>query len=125
MEWWQAGLWGALGALLVEVADLVQSLQEKKKLPWRIRGGPSRGLYYLAVALRTALGIGVAVVLGTAGQVSGGFGAVLAGIAAPRVIERLRNQAIPGHSPEQGQPLAVPRAQDGSALPQPVRGDGP
>ncbi|MCG7203974.1 hypothetical protein [Streptomyces arenae] len=83
-----------MGALLVEIRDLVQVLQVKKKLPWKVRGGPPRGIYLLAAILRTALGIGVAVVLGTFGQISGGFGAVIAGMAAPKIIESLRTQTI-------------------------------
>ena len=94
MEWWLAGTWGAVGALLVEITDLVQVLQLKKKLPWKVRGGPPMGIYLLAAILRTALGVGVATVLGTFGQVSGGFGAVIAGMAAPKIIEGLRTQTI-------------------------------
>ncbi|MEU6069914.1 hypothetical protein ABZ864_37115 [Streptomyces sp. NPDC047082] len=108
MEWWQASIGGAVGALLVEIADLVQILQLKRKMPWKVRGGPSRGIYLLAATLRTALGIGVAAVLGTFGQISGGFGAVIAGMAAPKIIEKLRTQADVAAAPSQ--PDALPQA---------------
>ncbi|MFK0172616.1 hypothetical protein ACIQU5_27850 [Streptomyces sp. NPDC090306] len=94
MQWWQACLWGGVGALLVEAADLLQVLQLRNKLPWKTRGGPPRGIYLLAAALRIGMGVGVASVLVVFGQVSGGFGAVIAGLAAPKIIEGLRRQAL-------------------------------
>ncbi|MFF7984763.1 hypothetical protein ACFZDK_37575 [Streptomyces sp. NPDC007901] len=111
MQWWQASLWGAAGALLVEAADLAQVLQVKNKLPWKVRGGPPRDIYLLASLLRTGMGVGVAAVLVVFGQVSGGFGAVLAGMTAPKIIEGLRRQTAvaartsdtPGLSPDGGE----------------------
>ncbi|MFF4379138.1 hypothetical protein [Kitasatospora sp. NPDC001547] len=100
VQWWQAGLWGALGAALVEVADFQASLKERRKLPWKGRNAASLGLYSLAALLRMLLGVGVAVALGESGQVSGGFGAILAGIAAPKILEALQTQAAPGRSIE-------------------------
>jgi len=116
MQWWQASLWGAVGALLVEAADLAQVLQAKNKLPWKVRGGPPRDIYLMASLLRTGMGVGVASVLVAFGQVSGGFGAVLAGMTAPKIIEGLRRQTVvtagtsdtPGASPGAGE-----RAGDG------------
>ncbi|MGC0318162.1 hypothetical protein [Kitasatospora acidiphila] len=96
MQWWQAGLWGALGSVLVELADLRASVQARRQLPWKGRGSTSPGLYLLAAVVRTVLGIGVAVALGESGQVSGGFGAILSGIAAPKILEALKSQAAPG-----------------------------
>ncbi|TDU73623.1 hypothetical protein EDD91_0196 [Streptomyces sp. KS 21] len=124
MEWWQAGLWGALGALLVEVADFVQVLQVKKKLPWKTRGGPPRHVYLWAAGLRTGMGFGLAVLLGTFGQVSGGFGAALVGMAAPKIIETLRSQASHPGRPlgEQPDGLPGPQGRDITAAPKPVEG---
>ena len=93
MQWWQASLWGALGSALVEIADLHKSLRARGKLPWRGRNAASRNLYLLASLLRMVLGVGVAVTLGESGQVTGGFGAILAGVAAPKILESLQTQA--------------------------------
>lgn len=98
MQWWQACLWGGVGALLVEAADLAQVIQHRNRLPWKVRGGPPRGIYLLAAALRIGMGVGVASVLVAFGQVSGGFGAVIAGMAAPKIIEGLRRQSLPTES---------------------------
>ncbi|GAA1244799.1 hypothetical protein GCM10009665_39570 [Kitasatospora nipponensis] len=124
MPWWQAGLWGALGSTLVELADLRKSVQERRRLPWQGRGAASLSLYVLAGVLRTALGIGVAVALAESGQVSGGFGAVLSGIAAPRILEALQSQAAPGLL---AAPPDAPAPRPNTALPhraQPAREAG-
>ena len=123
MEGWLAGTWGTVGALVIEITDLLQVLQVKHKLPWKVHGGPSKGIYLLAAILRTALGFGVATLLGTFGQVAGGFGAAIAGMAAPKIIERLRTQEIastPHHPglPSNGFP-AAPAQRQTSALPAP------
>ncbi|WP_158697795.1 hypothetical protein [Streptomyces prunicolor] len=93
------------------MADFVRVLETHKKLPWRVDDGPSRGIYLLAAILRLSLGVGVAMALGTSGQVSGGFGAVIAGIAAMKIIERLQSEAFTHGQPLGGQPLMGPRHQ--------------
>ncbi len=101
MQWWQAILWGAFGSALVEIADLQKSLKRRGKPPWKGRNAAPRGIYFLAVLLRMVLGVGVAVALGESGQISGGFGAILAGIAAPKILETLQTQAVaPGRPVE-------------------------
>ncbi|GAA1111212.1 hypothetical protein GCM10009577_37240 [Streptomyces javensis] len=94
MEWWQAAQWGAVGAALGELTDFVRVLKDKGNLPWKLQNGPACGIYLLMVLCRTALGFGVAAALGSWGDISGGLGAGVAGIGAPKIIDSLRSQAV-------------------------------
>lgn len=109
MQWWQAGLWGALGSALVEISDLQASLKGRGKLPWRGRNAAPRSIYILATLLRVLLGVGVAVALSESGQISGGFGAILAGVAAPKILETLQTQAAVPSALTQGESKALPQ----------------
>ncbi|MFF7728808.1 hypothetical protein [Streptomyces sp. NPDC008001] len=93
MQWWQAALWGALGAALGELADFALILENKKKLPWKIKDGPEKAIYLLMVLTRVTLGIGAAGALTVFGQLAGGLGAFITGLSGPKTIDGLRKQA--------------------------------
>jgi hypothetical protein len=63
-------------------------------------GPPAFGAFYdiggesIAAVVHTLLGAGVAVLLGTSGQVSGGFAVFAAGASAPLVLVQLKNSRL-------------------------------
>ena len=107
MAWYVAGWLGAVGSVLVEAIDLVRLIrQDDEKLPAVVY----RAGYWVAVAIRAAIGFVVAAILIGASLITGaaetlgiGEGAVLvlAGAGAPLIVERLLAAflALVGQSP--------------------------
>ncbi len=95
-------LYGLLGGFLVEAVELRRAIHTTKTWPWKDPSEPSFGPWLAAVLLRLAASTGLAFGVGAGGQISGPFGALTAGIAAPLMIEKLARQ-LPGGvpSPEQ------------------------
>ncbi len=91
-------LFGLLGGFLVEAVELRRAIQKTKGWPWRDPDEPSFGPWLTAILLRLAASAGLAFAAGAGEQVSGPFGALSIGIAAPLVIEKLASQ-IPAAMP--------------------------
>lgn len=110
---WEYALWGAFGGTAIEAIEILGASKRAKTLPWRAPGEVSAGVMMFCIVVRLGLGAGLAFVLGQAGQISGGLGAVAAGVAAPLILEQMSKQ-IPG----QMSPAAKPGDQP-VELPQP------
>ncbi|MET7898172.1 hypothetical protein [Streptomyces mirabilis] len=104
MMWWQACLWGALGAGLVETGEMWQLHRTQERFPWAKDGKPQIKRYLFAVFLRCFMAIGITAVYGGSGQVAGPLAAVTLGIAAPIVIQQIAD------SSPSGQPSIDPAA---------------
>ncbi|MER5598503.1 hypothetical protein [Streptomyces sp. NPDC002265] len=104
MMWWQACLWGALGAGLVEAGEMWQLHRTQERFPWVKDGEPQIKPYLLAVFLRCFMAIGITAVYGVSGQVAGPLAAVTLGVAAPVIIQQIAD------SSPAGQPAVEPGA---------------
>jgi hypothetical protein len=94
MAWWAYGLWGAFGGMALEAWEIRRSIRQHGCRPWG-RSGELSGLLLLAcVAIRVAVGTGVAVAAGSTGQIVGPLGAIAAGITGPLLLEQM-GQEIP------------------------------
>lgn len=84
--------WGLFGGFAVEGLEFAGAIRRTGGWPWRQRGEPGPLALGISVLIRLAIGAGLAVAAGTTGQVSGPFGALAVGIAAPLVVEQLARQ---------------------------------
>lgn len=89
MSVWMACVWGLLGASAIEAHQLHSAIGRVKNLPWRVQGELPLKPYLVALALRLALGVGMAAAFGASGQAGGPVGVMAVGIAAPKVLEQL------------------------------------
>ncbi|MGX1545941.1 hypothetical protein [Streptomyces adustus] len=89
MSVWMACVWGLLGASAIEAHQLHSAIGRVKNLPWRVKGELPLKPYLVALALRLALGVGMAAAFGASGQAGGPVGVLAVGIAAPKVLEQL------------------------------------
>ncbi len=97
MTWWECATWGAFGGLAVELVQFYGALRRGGDWPWRQPGEPPPGPLAASILIRLCLGLGLAVAAGQSGQVSGAFGAIAVGVAAPLLVEQmLRN--VPAQS---------------------------
>ena len=88
---WEAVVWGVFGGVVVDGIELVKVIRAYRgRLPPDVR----RWAYWIAELLRLVIGGGLAVALNDAGQISGAFGALAVGAAAPLIAEKL-SQTIP------------------------------
>lgn len=81
--------WGIFGGLLVAGLDFVGAVGRIGDWPWgdgrRMRIGP----YSAAMAVRVALGGGLALAAGQSGLIINAISAVGVGVATPLVVEKL------------------------------------
>ncbi|WP_369379439.1 hypothetical protein [Streptomyces sp. cg36] len=148
MSVWMACVWGLLGAGALEAHQLRGDIARVRNLPWRVRGELPLGAYLTALALRLALGVGLAAVFGASGQAGGPVGVMAVGIAAPTVVEQLAGRRLaeapsvlapaggllePGPAPGPAAPVQPPPAQPppvaapdpGAGAPEPDPGAAP
>ncbi len=100
MEWWVAASWGLVGAGAVEALALYKAIHRVKEFPWRVKGEVHFHAYLASVVIRITLGAGLAAAFGASGQIAGPLGAVIVGIAAPKIVEQLLRQGVPRHVAE-------------------------
>jgi hypothetical protein len=89
MTGWQYGMWGLFGGFCVEGLEFVGAVSRTGDWPWRQRGEPGALQLMVSVLIRLAISAGLAAAAGSTHQVSGPFGAVGVGVAAPLLIEQL------------------------------------
>jgi hypothetical protein len=118
---WEYALWGAFGGVAIETIEILGATKRVKALPWRVPGEVSAAAMMFCIAIRLALGAGLAVVLGQSGQISGGLGAMTAGVAAPLILEQMSKQ-IPAPMATAAAPARQPAA-DQAPPPTPVPAD--
>lgn len=86
---WEFALWGAAGSFAVAGLEIVADIKRSGRLPWGKNGPTQTVAFFVAFVLRLAIGAIVASGAGLGGAVSGFFGALGAGIAAPLIIEKI------------------------------------
>lgn len=100
MAWWQFALLGAIGGVVVETLEFFRCVarwQEARRdhdgTLKRKRPGLERyvdlPVHACMLPARAALGAGAAILFGTTGQVTGVYGAVAFGCAAPVLLAQL------------------------------------
>lgn len=119
MTGWEFALWGLLGGFAVEAVEFIQAIHASKGWPWRQKDEPGPLPMAVAVLLRLAVSAVVAAATGLTGQVSGQFGAFLAGVTAPLLIEQLGRSV-----PVQLDRSAPSEGRTGGCGELPVSGDG-
>jgi hypothetical protein len=92
MTAWQYGLWGFFGGFAVDGLEFVGAIRRVGGWPWRLPGEPGPLPFTVSVLIRLVVGAGLAAAAGSTGQISGPFGAVAMGVAAPLLIEQLARQ---------------------------------
>jgi hypothetical protein len=105
---WEYAMWGCFGGFAVEGLEFSGAIRRVGGWPWHQSGEPGPLPLAVSVVIRLLIGAGLAVAAGTTGQVSGPFGALAVGIAAPLLIEQLGRQ-IPG-TISTGATAALPKA---------------
>jgi hypothetical protein len=124
-----ACIWGAIGALAVEAAELYGAMRRVKNFTWRIEGELPLGPYLFTVVLRLALGAFAAAVCQRTGPV-GPVAAAAAGVAGVKIVEELGRMggktsppALPP-SPEWQADVAEGRSAMPPKVPGPRRDEG-
>ncbi|MEV4299396.1 hypothetical protein [Microbispora rosea] len=83
-------LWGLFGGFAVEGLEFAAAIRRSGKWPWKRKSQITP--LAASVAIRLAVGSGLAAAAGSAQQISGPFGALAMGVAAPLIIEQLASQ---------------------------------
>jgi hypothetical protein len=114
--------WGLFGGFAVEGLEFAAAIRRSGRWPWRNRGEPGPLPLLASVIIRLSVGAGLAAAAGVANQVSGPFGALAVGVAAPLLVEQLARQ-VPltsaSHLPVQNRENADGNhQQEGSVHPQ-------
>jgi hypothetical protein len=95
VTWITAALWGLFGGFAVEGLELHTAVRRYGRWPWEIKG-PGKGArepgcpaYVVAEAFRLAIGAVLAWAAFANHQITGAFGAIAVGAAAPYIIGQL------------------------------------
>ncbi|AOS62799.1 hypothetical protein TL08_09920 [Actinoalloteichus hymeniacidonis] len=91
---WEYALWGLFGGFAVEGLEFSGAIRRTGTWPWRVPDEPGPLPLLVSVLIRLGVGSGLAAAAGIAGQVSGPFGALAIGVAAPLLVEQL-TRALP------------------------------
>jgi hypothetical protein len=135
MTAWDYAVWGLFGDFDIDGSEFTGAVRRVGGWPWHQFGEP--GLLPLAVPvlIRLAVSTGHAAAAGATGQVSGPFGALPVGVAAPPLIEQLAqyvpltaaptttaivpappiNRLMAASAPESAMPAQTEHAQGGDA----------
>ena len=95
MTWIAAALWGLFGGFAVEGLELYTAVRRYRIWPWQVKGianrprEPGWPAYVVAEVLRLAIGSGLAWAALANHQITGPFGAIAVGAAAPYIIGEL------------------------------------
>ena len=94
---WTFAVWGLVGGLAFEGAEIIQAKQDQV-LPWARYG---RGVYAIRIIIRMGLGGCVAAALGCSGQITNALMALMSGASAPLLLEKasqITQGALPGRA---------------------------
>lgn len=105
MQWWQYALLGAAGGVIIEALEIFHGMTQwqqarlnpsgrLKRLPPKLGRFVDWPAHVRLLPARAVLGAGTAVLFGMTGQVTGAYGVVAFGCAAPVVLAQL------GHIPQ-------------------------
>lgn len=87
--WAAAALWGLFGGALVAGLDFIAVVGRIGDWPWRARKKLRAGPYVAATLVRLLLGAGLAAAAAQSGLVLNALSAVMIGVAAPLIVEKL------------------------------------
>jgi hypothetical protein len=103
--------WGLFGGFAVEGLEFAAAIRRTGRWPWRQPGEPGPLPFVVSIIIRLGVGAGLAAAAGVADQISGPFGAVALGVAAPLVVEQLARQVyLTGSSAQDEGAGAEPRS---------------
>ncbi|WP_336210222.1 hypothetical protein [Nonomuraea sp. LPB2021202275-12-8] len=110
-----AALWGLAGGLCVEALELYARIKRSRSWSWRRPIPQGRAAYWTSVAIRAGVGALIAAAAAASGQVTGAFGALGLGVAAPLVVEKFtRLAALAADATPRAEPQG--RAQEGAPV---------
>jgi len=116
VTWITAALWGLFGGFAVEGLELYTAVRRYGRMPWQIKG-PGKGVkepscpaYVVAEVIRLAIGAGLAWAALANHQITGPFGAIAVGAAAPFIIGQLAKGIPLSQQAEQPAPAPEPGA---------------
>jgi hypothetical protein len=95
VTWLTAALWGLFGGFAVEGLELYTAVRRYGRWPWQVKGPgksarePSCPAYVVAEMIRLGIGSGLAWAALANHQITGPFGAIAVGAAAPYIIGQL------------------------------------
>jgi hypothetical protein len=89
MTAWEYAMWGFFGGLAVEGLEFGRAIRRVGGWPWHQPGEPGPLPLAVSVLIRLVVSALVTWAAGSTHQVSGPFGALAVGVAAPLVIEQL------------------------------------
>jgi hypothetical protein len=89
-------LWGAFGGFAVESMEFYGAIKRTNRWPWKVEGETGLGPLLASVVIRISVGCGLAWAATESGQVSGPFGAIAVGVAAPLLLEQMAKQVPVG-----------------------------
>lgn len=111
MTWLEYAAWGAFGGFAVEGLEFYSAIRRVGTWPWTQPGEPGFGPLAVSVVIRLLVGAGLATALGLSNQLSGPVGAMMAGVAAPLLVEQLARQV--SATGQHGQPQQSDSAVNG------------
>lgn len=85
-QWWYFGLWGLLGSFIVDGLNLARNLDNPKKKFDRRNINLE---FFVGTILRLLIGAILAICFGLSGQITGEVGALVVGITAPAIVDRI------------------------------------
>lgn len=98
MTWLEYALWGAFGGLAIEAIEFLGAISRVKGWPWKVKGEIPPFPLAVSVMIRVGLGFGLASAAGQAGEISGPWGAISVGVAAPLLLAQMGKQALPSNN---------------------------
>jgi hypothetical protein len=124
MAAWQYAMWGLFGGFAVEGLEFAAAIRRIAGWPWQQPNEPGLLPLMVSVVIRLVIGSGLAIAAGTSGQISGPFGALAVGAAAPLLVEQLARQ-IPQTTitPISPANLPTPNRPDAATSTDPSTGD--
>jgi len=86
---WELALWGAAGGLMVEAIEFSRAIKRTGSFPWKSPGEPGPLPLLVSVVIRIGVGFGLTWAAAANNQVTGAFGAIAVGVAAPLLLEQM------------------------------------
>lgn len=119
MPLWIAATWGLIGSGVAEALNLYAmmrpSTESKGRWQWPWRDRRDRPIVFLAVALRTFAGTGLAAAAGAGGVANDPFATFILGVTAPLAIAKMFDQIrMLDQSPGTDVDAAAGRTDDGA-----------
>jgi hypothetical protein len=91
-----ACVWGFVGGAILESLEFSAAIRRVRGWPWQQKDEPSFTPLFASVVLRLGAGAGLAAGAAASGQIAGVFSALVLGITAPLVVERIIAHATGG-----------------------------